>query len=100
MINYTMMPVVQASEIEKAVEKKYDKQIYLAPTMWPGEFLNDCYKDLDFSDDAVADNEAGMKDFPDEEIYYNRKMIYEVVREAFSLELSLGQDTVLVDVSL
>lgn len=100
MINYTMMPIVQASEIEKAVGKKYDKQIDLASTIWPGEFLNDCYKDLDFSDDAVADNEAEMKDFPDEGIYYNRKMIYEVVRETFSLELSLGQDTVLVDVSL
>lgn len=99
MINYTMMPVVQASEIEKAVEKKYNKQIKLASTMWPEGYMNDCYKCLCFSDDAVADNEEEMKNFPDEEIYYDRKMVYAVVREAFSLELSLGQDAVLVDIS-
>lgn len=99
MINYTVMPVVRAREIEKEVKRKYNKNINLASTMWPGDYMNDCYKRLCFSDAAVAENKEEQNDCPDEEIFQEREMVYAVVRDAFSLELSLGQDTVLVDIS-
>ena len=92
-MKYEMMPVINANEIERAMELQYGVVIELAPLMWPEEFQNDCYKSLCFDDDMVAEWE--------EDTYYDEKtrrehlLVYSILRDVFPENIR----TVLVDVS-
>lgn len=92
-MKYKMMPVVEAIEIEKAVQLQYGEIIELAPLIWPEDFHNDCYKSLCFNDDIVAKWE--------EDEYYNEEerrqhlIVYSILRDIFPSEIR----TILVDVS-
>ena len=92
-MNYKTMPVVEANEIEKAVELKYGVNIELAPLMWPEDFQNDCYKSLCFDDDKVAEWEED--EYYDEQTRKEHLMVYSILRDALPENIR----TILVDVS-
>ena len=92
-MKYKMMPVVEANEIEKAVELQYGVNIELAPLMWPEDFQNDCYKSLCFDDDMVADCEED--EYDNEQSRREHLMIYSILRDIFPENIR----TILVDVS-
>lgn len=85
-MKYKMMPVIEACEIEKAVELQYGVNIELASLMWPEDFQNDCYKSLCFDDDMVAIWEEECKE---------RLYVCSVLRDIFPENIR----TILVDVS-
>ena len=92
-MKYEMMPVINANEIERAVELQYGVAIELAPLMWPEDFQNDCYKSLCFDDDMVAEWEEDT--YEDEETRREHLLVYSILRDVFPENIR----TVLVDVS-
>ena len=93
-MKYKEIKVVEANEIEKAVEKHYGVNIELAELMWPENFMNDCYKYLCFDEDMIMENKEDMERHPEKARYRERAMVYSIMKNYFP-----DDETVLVDVS-
>jgi hypothetical protein len=83
-IKYKPMITITADELDRIITEKYpEAPIEIANDLFYGEFVNDCYKSLD-----ITDNYCPKKLGP----YYD--YLFKTLREAFP-----GQDHILVDVT-
>ena len=92
-MKYKMMPVIKDTEIEKAVKLQYGEDIELAPLMWPGDYMNDCFKELFFGEDEIAEYRDFSEDYG-EKIARHHLLVFSILKDVFP-----DHDSVLVDVS-
>lgn len=83
-IKYTPMITITADELEGIITEKYpEAPVEIANDLFFGDFVDDCYKSLNITDNEWAE-ELGP--------YY--EYLFKTLREAFP-----GQNHILIDVS-
>ncbi len=92
-MKYKIMPVVEAYEIEKAVELQFGVSIEIRSLMWPEDYMNDCYKTLCFGEDTIKYNQKNMAEKTNN-VYRERALVYAVMKDCFP-----KYEAILVDVS-
>lgn len=83
------MPVISAYDLMEEIQTQYNVDVDIAPLFWPENFMNDCYKALWISEEAVQEDDYG-----DEEKISQRTLIRRHLQD-----VSPGQEKVLIDVS-
>lgn len=83
------MIVISALDLEEEIENQYNVRVDVAPLFWPEDFMNDCYKSLWISEEAVQEDDYGS-----EEEISQRTLIRRHLQDIFP-----GQEEILVDVS-
>ena len=83
------MPVISAQELREEIALQYGvEDVDMASLFWPEDYMNDCYKSLWISEDAIEE------DCGDEENVSLRTLIRRHLQD-----LLPGVEDVLVDVS-
>ena len=83
------MIVISAQDLAEEIENQYNVYVEVAPLFWPEDFMNDCYKSLWISEEAVQEDDGD-----DEEEVSQRTLIRRHLQDIFP-----GQEEILVDVS-
>ena len=96
-MKYERRIVVHAHDINEAVALQYgleEGEIDVAELFWPGEYMNDCYKSLYISEEAVNDEQHEMEEGDDTEDVRQRLLVVDYLHCVFP-----DEETILVDVS-
>ena len=83
------MIVITARELEEEIATQYNVYVEVAPLFWPEDFMNDCYKSLWYSEQAVQEDDGD-----DEEEVSQRTLIRRHLQDIFP-----DREEILVDVS-
>lgn len=83
------MIVISAQDLAEEIENQYNVYIEVAPLFWPEDFMNDCYKSLSISEEAVQKDDGD-----DKEEVSQRTLIRRHLQDIFP-----DREEILVDVS-
>ncbi len=92
---FKTMITCDADALGHDVEKAYGIELSLRELFFEGDYMNDSYKRLSFSDDMYEDYKVAAKEDGDEDSHH-RVLVVEFLRNFF---LPQGIDEILVDVS-